>query len=63
MRAEHITFSEAIKVQVRLLNFTCTLMALLEVICWALIFVIKICFSPGKSLVTILIKILTVKSR
>ena len=29
-------------------------MALLKVICWALIFIIRIRFPPGKSLVTIL---------
>ena len=30
-------------------------MALLKVICWALIFIIRIRFPPGKSLATILI--------
>ncbi len=31
-------------------------MALLKVICWALIFIIRIRFPPGKSLATILIQ-------
>ena len=29
-------------------------MALLKVICWAIIFIVRICFPPGKSLATIL---------
>ena len=38
----------------KILNPTGLLMALLKVICWALIFIIRIRFPPGKSLVTIL---------
>ena len=57
MRAQHITFSKAIKAIFSkiLKNLTgIALMALLKVICWALIFIIKICFPPSKSLATIL---------
>ena len=59
MRAQHITFNKAIKTVKILKNFYCkiltVLMALLKVICWALIFIIRIRFPPGKSLVTFIL--------